>query len=94
MNVQEIAFRLRAIADRMQRAHGAELRDQNAVEFLSERAGDVRILANELVASLDARQLEVRLGSGRLTRRRGGSVMVPSGRVIDATNLFKAKATA
>jgi hypothetical protein len=94
MNVQEIASRLRAIADRMQRAHRDELREQNAVEFMSERANDVRILANELVTSLDARQLEVRLGSGGLTRRRGGSVTGPSGRVIDATNLFKARSTA
>lgn len=87
MRVHVIAADLRAIAERMRRAHRKELRDQGAVEFLDERAGELDKIANLLVASLEARELELRAGTMTLQRR--GETVVSDGRVITAANLFR-----
>lgn len=87
MNLAEIAAELRTVADRMRRAHSAEMRDQGAVEYLSERAGEIARLANRLTESEDARRAEVRAG---LPRKSGGGVHIAcDGRVITRDTLFR-----
>lgn len=89
MKVHEIAAEGRSIAARMRRAHGAEIRDQNAVEFLSERAGEIEKLMNQLAASLDARQAEIRLGQQAWPKGRPGRILAEDGRVITVESLFR-----
>lgn len=89
MKVHELAAEGRAIAQRMRRAHGRDLRDQNAVEFLSERAGELDRLMDELVTSLDVRNAETRLGGARPNARAFGGVVEVDGKLITHETLFR-----
>jgi hypothetical protein len=78
MKVHVIAADLRAIAARM-RKDSVPHRD----------AAELDKIANLLVASLEARELEVRAGT--MTMQRRGGTVVSDGRVLDASNLFRVK---